>query len=51
MNNVLEFDGIVDFSAFINPLAELKKEIPQLSVATAIKTKGNNTQTKPTKIF
>ena len=32
MNNVLEFDGIVDFSAFIHPLAELKKEIPRLSV-------------------
>ena len=32
MNNVLQFDGIVNFSAFINPLTELKRQVPQLSV-------------------
>ena len=32
MNDTLEFDGIVNFSAFINPLTDLKKEIPQLGV-------------------
>ena len=32
MHKELIFDGIINFSAFINPLIDLKKKIPQLEV-------------------
>ena len=32
MNDLLEFEGIVSFSSFINPLSDLKRQVPQLSV-------------------